>query len=107
MPEETIFDFLIVQGAKYKTTLTRKYKSRKVWTIPNQNQICSFMPGTIIEVMVKPGQKVKQHDPVLILEAMKMHNRVLMPFDGEIVRINVNPDDKVPRNHVMIEVQPR
>jgi biotin carboxyl carrier protein len=65
------------------------------------------MPGTILDIMVKPGQKVKLDEPVLILEAMKMHNRVLMPFDGEIVRINVNPQDKVPRNFVMVEVQPR
>ncbi len=107
MPEEVNFDFLIVQGAKYKTTLTNKYKSRKAWTTPNKNQICSFMPGTILDVMVKPGQKVKQDEPVLILEAMKMHNRVLMPFDGEIVRINISPQEKVPRNYVMIEVQPR
>lgn len=107
MTDETSFDDLIVQGARYKTTLTRKFKGRKLWSAPNHNQIFSFMPGTIIDVMVKPGQKVKKNETILILEAMKMHNKVLMPFDGEIMTINVAPADSVPRNFLMAEIQPK
>lgn len=107
MSEEVVFDYLVVQGARYKTTLTKKYRGRKSWTTPNQNQLYSFMPGTIIDVLVKPGQKMKKNDTILILEAMKMHNRVLMPFDGEIVMVNVSPTDIIPRNFLMVEIQPR
>lgn len=107
MSEEINFDYLIVQGAKYKTTLTAKYKNRKPWKEPDTNLIHSYIPGTIIEVLVKPGQKVKKGETLLVLEAMKMHNKVLMPFDGEIVQINVKRDDIIPKNHLMIEVKPK
>ncbi len=99
------YDHLIIQGAKYKTTLTKKYKARKAWKLPNQNLIYSFIPGTVVEVLVKPGQKVKQGEPLMVLEAMKMHNNVLMPFDGEVAKINVEPNDKVSKRQVMLEVR--
>jgi pyruvate carboxylase len=99
-------EFLIVQGAKYPTTLTKKFRNRKVWQPNNPNHIKSFIPGTIVDILVKTGQKVKAGNPILVLEAMKMHNNVLMPFDGEIVRIHVKRDEIVPKNHLMVEVKP-
>ena len=101
------FEYLIVQGAKYKTLLTDKFKHRKTWKTPDQNLIFSFIPGTVIEIMVKTGQKVKEGETIMILEAMKMHNKVLMPFDGEIVKINVKPNDIVAKHQTMIEVRAR
>jgi biotin carboxyl carrier protein len=100
-------DHLIVQGVQYETTLSKKYKNRKPWKLPNLNLINSFIPGTVINVLVKPGQKVKQGETLMILEAMKMHNNVLMPFDGEIIKINVEPNDKVVKNQPMIEIRPK
>jgi biotin carboxyl carrier protein len=100
-------DHLIVQGVQYETTLSKKYKNRKPWKLPNLNLINSFIPGTVINVLVKPGQKVKQGETLMILEAMKMHNNVLMPFDGEVIKINVEPNDRVVKNQAMIEVRPK
>lgn len=97
---------LIVQGAKYPTYLTRKFRNRKVWQPHNPNLITAFIPGTIIDVMAKTGQRVKAGQSILILEAMKMHNNVLMPFDGEIVKIFVQRDEIIPKNHVMVEIKP-
>ena len=100
-------EFLIVQGAQYETTFTKKYRNRIPWKLPNLNLIYSFIPGTVINVLVKPGQKVKQGETLMILEAMKMHNNVLMPFDGEVVKINVEPKDKVAKNTPMLEIRPK
>ncbi len=97
---------LIVQGAKYETRLTNKFRNRKVWEPVNPNLIISFIPGTIIDVMIKPGQKLKAGDAMLVLEAMKMHNNVLMPFNGEIVKVNVARDEIVPKNYVLVEIKP-
>ncbi len=100
-------EHLIVQGVRYETTYTKKYRNRKPWKMPNLNLIYSFIPGTVIEVRVKPGQRVKQGETLMILDAMKMHNNVLMPFDGEVVKINVEPKDKVSKNHPMLEIRPK
>jgi biotin carboxyl carrier protein len=100
-------DHLIVQGVQYETTLSKKYKNRKPWKLPNLNMINSFIPGTVIDVLVKPGQKVKQGETLMILDAMKMYNNVLMPFDGEVIKINVEPNDRVVKNQAMIEIRPK
>ena len=40
------------------------------------------MPGTILNILVKPGQKVAKGDTLLILEAMKMENEIVSPQIG-------------------------
>lgn len=103
---EKKYETIIVHSAKYKTEYTRKYRNRPIWEEPNQNLIYSVIPGTIIDVHVKPGEKLKEGDSLLILEAMKMHNNVQMPFDGKIVKIHVTPGQKVPKRHLMLEIKP-
>jgi pyruvate carboxylase len=100
-------DSLIVQGAEYETSLTYKYKNRKQWKLPNLNIIYSFIPGTVIDVLIKTGQKVKAGETLMVLEAMKMFNNVLMPFDGEVIKINVEPGERVSKNQAMIEIRPK
>jgi pyruvate carboxylase len=80
---EQKYETIIVHSAKYYTEYTRKYRNRPIWEEPNMNHIYSFIPGTIIDVHVKVGEKLKEGDSLLILEAMKMHNNVQMPFDGK------------------------
>jgi biotin carboxyl carrier protein len=92
--------------AEYKTTLTTKYKNRKKWFPPNKNHILSIIPGTILEVFVDERQKVKAGETLMILEAMKMANRIVMPFDGTITKLHVKTGDIVPKRHLMIEIKP-
>jgi len=107
MTEEKKYKNLIVQGAIYKTTYTRKFETRVFWEVPDENQLHSFIPGTIIDIFVKPKQKVKEGETLLLLEAMKMQNQVRMPFDGEIVKIYVQKDEVIPKKHLMIEIRPK
>ena len=107
MSKEKEYEELIIQGVVYKTTLTRKFKERVNWEAPNENMLYSIIPGTIIDVFVKPRQKVKEGETLLLLEAMKMQNQVRMPFDGEIVKVHVKRDELVPNRHLMIEIKPR
>ncbi len=97
---------IIVHSAQYQTTYNKKYLNRKVWSEPNLNHINSYIPGTIIEILVKEGQVLKTGESILILEAMKMHNDIQMPFDGKIVKINVEKGQKIPKNFLMVEIEP-
>ncbi len=97
---------IIVHSAVYQTEYTTKYKNRVNWEKPNENLLFSFIPGTIIDVLVKNGESLKEGDPILILEAMKMHNVVQMPFDGKIVKINVKAGEVIPKRHLMLEIKP-
>ena len=95
---------IIVQSAVYQTEYTNKYRRRVKWEKPNEELVLSFMPGTIIDVLVKPGEKVKKGDTLLILEAMKMLNNVLAPFNGKVSSIMVSVGDKIPKNAAMVEI---
>lgn len=50
-------------------------------------QLTSPMPGTIVTVNVKVGEKVKRGDALLIIEAMKMEHTVCAPTNGIVKEI--------------------
>lgn len=95
---------LIIQGGKYQTTFTKKFENRKIWEAPNENHVISFIPGTILDLFIKTGQKVKEGETLLLLEAMKMHNIIAMPFDGVIKKINIKRNQIIPKGYLMIEI---
>ncbi len=99
-----LVDFVILVR-KYKTTLSKKFTNRKPYVAPNPHEIKSHIPGTIIKINVKEGSKVKAGDPILILEAMKMMNKVIMPMDVKIKKIHVTKGEKVPKGRVMVEIE--
>ncbi|MGM0650477.1 MAG: acetyl-CoA carboxylase biotin carboxyl carrier protein subunit [Bacteroidota bacterium] len=75
------------------------------WKSSLEKEIRAIIPGTIQEILVKPGDKVKAGQPVLILEAMKMRNRIPAEFDGEVKKVHVKTGDKVPKNTLMVELK--
>lgn len=99
-------DFGIMAGS-YKTRLTKKFKNREVWQQPVPGEVLSNLPGTIIQVLVKEGQEVKEGDLILIHEAMKMFNRIVAPVSGKVTGITVMVGDKIGKNHLMIKIDPK
>jgi len=95
---------LIIDGDKYRTRYNTKFEKRKSWESPNPKKITSIIPGTIVKVFTKVGQEVKKGDPILLLEAMKMKNKILFNIDGKVKSIKVKEGDKVPKDHLMLEM---
>ena len=69
------------------------------------NAIKAPMPGLILEISVEVGQSVKENDPLLILEAMKMENSFLSPRDGIIKSIAVEKGNAVDKGQLLIEFE--
>ena len=61
------------------------------------------MPGLVLEIQVKAGDKVNKGDCLLVLEAMKMENLIKSPLDTTIKSIEINTGDKVEKNQVLIK----
>ncbi len=99
------YQTFVVTSARYQTLLTKKYERRKRWEPLDPNEIRSFIPGTILEVFVQPGQEVKEGEPLLLLDAMKMHTKIEMPVDGKIKDVFVKQGDRVPKNLVMVVIE--
>ena len=60
----------------------------------NKN-IISPLPGTIIELLVKPGDRVESGQAVAVLEAMKMENEIQAEYSGTVTSVNVSEGDSV------------
>lgn len=61
------------------------------------------LPGVIIEINAKVGDKVKFGDALCVLEAMKMKNAIRAGREGEIAVINVAVGDSVQHSQVLME----
>lgn len=102
--DEGLVDFAIL-SMKYKTKLTKKFENRTAYEAPNPNNVLSYIPGTVREVFVKEGQELKEGESLMILEAMKMRNQIVMPFDGKVKAIHVKEGDRIPKRQLMIEIE--
>ena len=68
--------------------------------------VTTAMPGTIVDVKVKVGDKVKAGDGVLIIEAMKMENEVQSAVTGTVIAVFVAKGDAATPDQVLVEIQP-
>lgn len=62
------------------------------------------MPGLIIRVVVKVGDKVKSGDNIAVMEAMKMEIDLPSPVDGTVKSINFNNGDNVARDDILATI---
>lgn len=62
------------------------------------------MPGTVLKILVTPGQALVKGEPLIILEAMKMENVLKASADVVIKKILVKEGDPVEKNKVLIEL---
>ena len=62
------------------------------------------MPGNILQIMVKEGDRVEKGDDLLVLEAMKMENDIASEVSGTVHRIFVHQGDIVMEGAPMVEI---
>ncbi|MDZ7739498.1 MAG: biotin/lipoyl-containing protein [Bacteroidales bacterium] len=110
-----------VNGTSYLVEIHKEVKPAKTPTLvrpvlrePQKNidrkeggpklEIKAPLPGIILQVMVKPGDKVAKGQKLLIMEAMKMENEIKAEQDGEIVSVKVTSGQSVLQEEVLIEM---
>lgn len=73
--------------------------------IGGDDSLTSGMPGKILKVFVEPGQEVKEGEPLLIMEAMKMENEMRATHDVVISEVHVKPDENVESGVLLISFE--
>ncbi|MDE2367718.1 MAG: pyruvate carboxylase [Burkholderiales bacterium] len=68
----------------------------------NPLHVAAPMPGGIVSVPVKAGQKVRAGSPLVALEAMKMETHIAAERDCEIEKVLVGPGDRVSAKDLLI-----
>ncbi len=66
--------------------------------------ILSPMPGRVIAVLVSAGQAVSKGERMLVLEAMKMEQALLAPFDGVVAELKVSEGAQVPEGTLLVRI---
>ena len=68
---------------------TRAWRGRKHGAVEaeGRQQIVAPMPGKVIRILVKPGDKVEAGQGLLVVEAMKMQNEVKSPKTGTVEKL--------------------
>ncbi len=113
---------LEVNGTPYNVELHRKIKTSKTPTlirsaikqqaIPDiqkreggsSHPVLAPLPGAITKLEVGKGDIVKKGQVLLIMEAMKMENRVLADRAGVVENIRVKQGDVVLQGDIIMEI---
>jgi glutaconyl-CoA decarboxylase len=63
------------------------------------------MPGKLISIKVKVGDKVQANTLVAVLEAMKMENEILAGVAGTVKEIKVKPGETVDGGKTLLVIE--
>lgn len=95
---------MTIEGSKYPTIIPDGALKKGNWKKPDPYKIYNLIPGTIIDILVKVGDTVEAGDTLMILDAMKMHNRILTEVSGEVKKIHVGAGDPLKKHCLLIEL---
>jgi 3-methylcrotonyl-CoA carboxylase alpha subunit len=62
------------------------------------------MSGTVVAVMVKPGDPVEKGAPLVVLEAMKMEHTIVAPATGRIAAVHFAVGDRVSEGADLVDM---
>ena len=62
------------------------------------------MPGKILSVEVRQGDRVSRGQTLVTLEAMKMKNSIKSPYDGVVLEIAVRPEQTVAHGDLLVQL---
>jgi biotin carboxyl carrier protein len=112
-------EWIMVNGRPYEITFDRELRWIRDYSgshqievrdldasparpLPGDGQVHSPIPGQVTQVFVQPGQVVVAGEPLLILEAMKMHNELRAPRPGVVAAVHVQPGQRVTRGQSLV-----
>jgi len=96
-----------VRDQEHIARLSRPKEEKKEVTVEGgEGALTAPMPGTVLRVMKRKGEKVRAGEPMLTIEAMKMENEIRAPTDGVVAEIKVKEGDAVNKGEVLAVIAP-
>ncbi len=80
---------------------TPKKPAQEVELGPNDVPVKTQVGGKVLRVLVREGDKVREGQPLLTIEAMKMELEIVAPEPGTVKRILVTEGSEVPPNSIV------
>lgn len=71
----------------------------------NEKEIGAAIPGSVIKVLVKEGDTVKENDSLMIIEAMKMETNITASCDGVVEHVLVKEGEQVKTGQLLLTLE--
>ena len=92
-----------VGAAAQKPTFTPE----EIATLAEMGEVRALSAGVVAEVNVKEGERVKEDQVLLMLEAMKMLNRVTSAIEGHVKEVAVQEGQDIEPGDLLVKIRPR
>ena len=92
---------IVVKDASIKSAIQIKRKAEPT----NKEQIGATMSGSVLQILVKKGDKVEKGQPILITEAMKMETTIEARFAGTVEHLYVEEGEAISSGDLLIEIK--
>jgi 3-methylcrotonyl-CoA carboxylase alpha subunit len=89
------FDFVEDTGAEHHASAE------------HEGHLRSPMPGLVLDVRTRPGERVAAGAVLVVLEAMKMEHSLSAPWAGTVAAVAVKPGDRVEEGVELVVLEPR
>lgn len=92
---------------KDKSTNTASVQATEIQMADSTDplQIGSSIPGTVLKVLVKAGDEVKENDSLIVIEAMKMETNITASASGKVDSILVKEGQQVKSGELLIKLK--
>lgn len=103
------FDVLL-ENQRFRFRLLTEERARRTAArgsreLTGRRDVKASMPGKVIDVLVKVGDRVDPRQGLLVIEAMKMENQIKSQGAGEVKEICVKPGQAVESGEVLIVLE--
>lgn len=98
-----------VRGRVYacETATAVRNRAAETASASASGALTAGMPGTILKVNVSPGDSFQAHQPLIIMESMKMEMTLSMPYDGQVDEITCRVGQLVEMGAILARLQKR
>jgi len=100
---ETLDEILINPSDQDKQSNIAQNSSQRL-KASEPGHVTTTMPGIIVDVLVKEGDKVEAGAALIITQAMKMETEIQAPISGTIKAIHISNGDSVNPDECLIEI---
>ncbi|NOQ15672.1 MAG: sodium-extruding oxaloacetate decarboxylase subunit alpha [Methyloprofundus sp.] len=102
--------YLTVDGVPEEVLLEplNEYTAQTESGRPSSNgpgDISTSMPGNVVDIMVKEGDKVAIGDPLFVIEVMKMETEIKAQVEGHVAAVHIQKGDRVTPGEALIQIE--
>jgi len=98
---------VFLKGIPYEVEIARVESTRFRPPLPEREvsgRVVANLPGQVVALLVREGDRVATGEPLVILDAMKMENEISAPKTGTVTALAVKPNQILAKGDLILEI---